>query len=212
MGSLGRDEARTSITLHTIPHGLRPLLAEGVEARTDSGSQSAARPSMAEAQLRHAASHRLPLVKDFTLTALDHVPKQAQTLTPGDFVNVLALTRQGCGPQVIPAKLIALACIACVRCKHLARSTLQCRTPNMLSAFCSKGKAVRRGTRPPYTWALPLMPEMQEDCFDFLVNMLERWHRPPFLVPAFKAVTTKRKFTTRRWQQQTCATGIWCCY
>ena len=35
-----------------------------------------------------------------------------------------------------------------------------------------------------------------------MVTILEKWQRPPFLVPAFKAATTKQKFTARRWQQK----------
>ena len=139
-----------------------------------------------------------PIIKDFTRAADGHVSKQAQTLEPGDFVNILRLAKQEGGTTCIPAKLVTLACVTCLRCKHFARSTLQSRTSSMLSAHCAKGKKVRKGARPPYTWALPLMPDMHEDLFDFIVGMLERWHRPPFFVPAFQAGTTRRRFLARK--------------
>ena len=146
-----------------------------------------------------------PLLKDFMLPTAGHVPKQAQCLSPEDFLNVLALARQSpshtsATSSTIPAKLVLLACISCVRCKHFARSSLQQVSPHMLSAFCSKGKASRRGARPPYSWAIPLLPELGAECFSSLTSMLEKWQKPPFLVPAFRATRSLRRFTARRWQ------------
>ena len=148
-----------------------------------------------------------PLLKDFLQPADGHTPQQAQCLSPEDFVNILALVRQKPShttttTSIIPAKLVLLACISCVRCKHFARSSLQAASAHMLSAFCSKGKAIRRGSRPPYTWAIPLLPELGDECFEFLTSMLEKWQRPPFLVPAFRTTSSLGRFTARRWQQK----------
>ena len=80
------------------------------------------------------------MVRDFVQAPAEHVPKQAQSLSPGDFLNILALALQREGTSSIPAKLVVLACMACIRCKHLARSQLQHCTATRLTAHCAKGK------------------------------------------------------------------------
>ena len=100
------------------------------------------------------------VVRDFAHAKAAHVPNRAQTLSPGDFINILTegLREEGCSS--IPAKLTILACIACIRCKHFARSRLQRHTSEVITAFCTKGKKVSKGSHPPYSWALPILPIM----------------------------------------------------
>ena len=112
------------------------------------------------------------VVRDFAHAKATHVPKQAQTLSPGDFINILTVALQEKGGSSVPARLTVLACIACIRCKHFARSRLQRHTDEVLTAFCAKGKKVSKGSRPPYSWALPILPNMGEAFFTFLVDML----------------------------------------
>ena len=114
------------------------------------------------------------VVRDFAHAKAAHVPRQAQTLSPGDFLNILTVGLQEEGCNSVPAKLTILACIACIRCKHFARSQLQRHTGEVITAFCAKGKKVSKGARPPYSWALPILPEVGEAFFSFLVDMLQK--------------------------------------
>ena len=148
------------------------------------------------------------VVRDFVQAPPDHTPKQAQSLAPEDFINVLCLALRG-GSNGIPAKLVILACTSCIRCKHFARSALQQTSGHAWISYCSKGKSVRKGARPPYAWGVPILPQMGSDFFDFLHAILKRWDTPPFLVPAFKAGTTRRKFNARRWLQQPMSNRQW---
>ena len=148
-------------------------------------------------------------VRDFVQAPSGHVPKQALSLSPGDFVNTMALALQEESTSNIPAKLVVLACTVCIRCKHFARSQMQRITDTMLTAHCAKGKKVSKGARPPYTWALPILPCMGDDFFKFLADLLHRWQHPPYLVPAFQAGTTRRKFMARGWQQKPMLVHQW---
>ena len=149
-----------------------------------------------------------PVVKDFQHAKVGHVPRQAQCLSPGDFLTILCQAQQE-GADSIPSQLVILACVACIRCKHFARSQLISHTTTMISAHCSKGKRVKQGSRPPYTWAVPLMPEVGDCVFKTVIRLLEQWQRPLFFVPAFKAGTTRRRFRARQWQQRPMLNHQW---
>ena len=53
------------------------------------------------------------------------------------------------------------------------------------------------------------MPQIPASLFRFLVDVILRWERPPFMVPAFKAGTTRRKFVARKWLQQPMLNHQW---
>ena len=111
--------------------------------------------------------------------------------------------------HTIPASLVILNCVACIRCKHLAISSLKSHDSSRITAFCPKGKRVRKGTRPPYSWAVPLLPEIPASLFKFLTDIITRWETPPFVVPAFQAGTTRRKFVARKWLQKPMLNHQW---
>ena len=83
-----------------------------------------------------------PLVKDFTRPAADHLPKQAPTISPGDFMNILRMTR---GDLTVMSSLLGWYCwdalLVCVAstlhgppcssehptcCQHTATKGKQC--------------------------------------------------------------------------------------
>ena len=113
------------------------------------------------------------------------------------------------GLHTVPASLVILNCIACIRCKHLARSSLRSTDDSRMTAFCPKGKRVRKGARPPYSWAVPLLPQIPASLFKFLTDIITRWETPPFIVPAFQAGTTRRKFLARKWLQKPMLNHQW---
>ena len=151
---------------------------------------------------------KAPVVQDFQHAKAGHIPKQAHSLSPGDFYNILQQAKQE-GAHSIPSQLVVLACVACLRCKHFSRSQLRSHTDTLITAHCAKGKRVKQGSRPPYTWAVPLMPEIGNEIFSTVVKLLEQWQRPPFFVPAFKAGTTRRRFRARQWQQRPMLNHQW---
>ena len=91
------------------------------------------------------------LVQGFVHASVDHVPKQACALQLEDFWNLVALVRQGGPKRTIVAQLVLLSSVACIRCKHFARTRLQTVTEDMIFGFRAKGKRVQKGARPPYS-------------------------------------------------------------
>ena len=109
-------------------------------------------------------------------------------------------------PVDFTSRLLLLAAMSCIRCKHLARSRLTDANDQMISAFCLKGKRIQKKARPPYSWATPLTSFLSKDTFGFLTEMLSRWQQPPFMVPAFAAGTTRNGFWHASGSRSLCTT------
>ena len=118
------------------------------------------------------------VIKDFMQAPADHTPKQAKSLEPEQFWNLVAMVKQDSKPTTTSSRLLLLAAISCIRCKHLAGSRLTSACDEMVAAFCLKGKRVQKGARPPYSWAVPIVSFLDKKTFGFLTEMLTRWHFP----------------------------------
>ena len=134
------------------------------------------------------------LLADFQWYPEGHVPKQAKVLSPAMFVNLVRAIHQG-GNKAQEEALVLFFTLACVRQKHLATSTFVDLSERFLQGHCPEGKARRRGTRPPFMWAVPC-PRFLPHAFDFLRDLAVRLHYPPFVVPALNKT---RMQSLRRW-------------
>ena len=139
-----------------------------------------------------------PCVQDFLHAPGTHVPQPARTLSPAEFWNLVALA-QKLGPRKSQSvQLIILCALACIRCKHLARSSLQGINDRFLFAHCAEGKRRKLGARPPYSWAVPRPTFLGGMTFDFLGEVHERLGMPQFLLPARSRAL--KSFPQRRWR------------
>ena len=137
------------------------------------------------------------LLADFGFYPEGHVAKQAKVISPAMFVNLVGAIHQG-GGKVQEEALTLFFALACVRQKHLAISTFVDLSELFFQGYCPEGKARRRGTRPPFTWAVPC-PGFVPDVFDFLRDLAVRLKNPPFVIPA---LTKARMQPLRKWSPE----------
>ena len=138
------------------------------------------------------------LLRDFVHFPLSYVAKPAETMTPAMFINLIGLVNRLGVVRAQEPMLVAFLALACVRHKHLAISTVTGHTEEFVFGHCPQGKARRRGTRPPFSWAVPRPPFIPAS-FAFLLEAAEKMGFPSFVIPA-RAKT--RMMPTRRWLPQ----------
>ena len=135
------------------------------------------------------------LLQDFVHFPMDHVSKPAYTMTPAMFVNILGQVNElGTGRAQEPMLVLFLA-LACVRHKHLTISTITGHNGEFVFGYCPQGKAKRRGTRPPFEWAVPRL-SLIPNAFAFLLEAAQRMGFPSFAIPAR---AKSRRMPTRKW-------------
>ena len=135
------------------------------------------------------------LVTDFRHFPLQHISKSATTFAPAFFLNMLANVHRHTPVKSQETQLVMLMAVACLRHKHMAISRLTGNTDDFLLGLCPEGKSRKRGTRPPFHWAIPRLPCIP-NTFSFLISVAEKLHSPDFLIPA-RAKT--RMLPARRW-------------
>ena len=123
------------------------------------------------------------MLADFAHFPPQYAPKPAEVMTPAMFVNLIGLIHRLGQARAQEPLIVLFFALACVRHKHLAISKLTGNTENFIFGHCPQGKVRRRGTRPPYEWAVPC-PSFLPHAFVFLMEVSARMGTPAFAVPA----------------------------
>ena len=129
-----------------------------------------------------------------------HIPKQARTFSPDEFWSIVGLSLAEGERRGVEAAMTIFASLACIRCAHLGRSSLQEVTSDTLYAHCAEGKRRRLGTRPPYSWAVPRPPFLGPEPFAQIVEVNCQLGSPGFLIPSL--ADAKGHFPARKWQRK----------
>ena len=116
-------------------------------------------------------------------------------MSPAMFVNVLALVHELSPLRAQEPLLVLFMAMACIRHQHLSVSTVTGNTDDFIFGRCPQGKCRRRGTRPPFDWAIP-RPSCIPGAFSFILEVAERMDFPSFVIPARAKA---RRIPTRRW-------------
>lgn len=95
------------------------------------------------------------VVKPYRFNSAAHAGKQAPELEPWEVANLLLLFQRLTGTHKMIAAMVLMASFSCIRFEHLQRSSFTTSHGSWVEFLCRQGKARRKGSRPPYSWAMP---------------------------------------------------------
>ena len=123
------------------------------------------------------------MVADFKHSPLEYTSKSAATFSPATLLNVLSVIHEHSAAKAQEPLVVLFLAFACLRHKHVSISRITGHNADFIFGHCPQGKCRRRGTRPPFSWAIP-RPFFLKDAFAFVLQAAERMGFPDFVVPA----------------------------
>ena len=133
-----------------------------------------------------------PLVADFRFAREGHRVQAAVPLDIPMLPCLVNLAQGGNGARGVFAGFALLFAAACVRFRHVQRSTFLHADGEFLFAECKKGKSRRQGLRTGYQWAAPRCWGPGKDVLAGVVRVLHgvrkvaKYQELPFLLPDLK--------------------------